>query len=117
MFLLTIVINPVIVHVFLTVDEPVINRAITPVLPIPRVHRATASGNGWGLWNGYYSLSASVGGDSDRLAGGFADGRLFSDTVDAHEDGCQDGDGAASASVSGFDAQGRPHHRDNNASF
>ena len=77
----------------------------------------TASGNGWGLFNGYYKLSATVGGDSQTKTAGFANGQDFSDTASAHEDGCESGDGSASASVTGWDAQGNIHHKNDSASF
>ncbi len=78
---------------------------------------ASASGNGWGLFNGYYYLHAKVGSDSETKTAGFANGQNFSDTASAHEDGCGPGDGYASASVTGTDAQGNIHHKNDSASF
>ena len=78
---------------------------------------ATASANGWGLFNGYYNLYARVGGDTDHKSGGFANGQNFSDTASASASECQEGEGSASASVTGTDAQGRIHHRNDAASF
>ena len=77
----------------------------------------SASGNGWGLFNGYYTLSARVGNNSTTKTGGFANGQNFSDTASASAPDCQEGDGSASASVTGTDAQGNIHHKNDAAGF
>ena len=77
----------------------------------------SASGNGWGLFNGYYYLHAKVGSDTETKTAGFANGQNFSDTASAHEPGCGSGDGYAEARVTGFDAHGNVHHKNDTASF
>ena len=81
--------------------------------------RTTSSGNGWGLFNGSYALRAQVGDDLQHKAGGFVNGQDFSDSAIADKDDgdCSAGDGSASASVSGLDAQGNIHHKNDSANF
>ena len=81
--------------------------------------RTTASGNGWGLFDGYYDLYAKVAEKTDHKFGGFADGRNFSDSAVADkEDGdCSDGDGEARARVTGRDVHGNHHRAEDDAEF
>ena len=80
--------------------------------------RATASVNNFGLVEGSYTVSARVDqvvrGDHDS----FADGEPISLSAIAKVPAGEDCvEGSAYASVSGFDAQDRPHHTDDSASF
>lgn len=78
--------------------------------------RATASINNYALFDGSYSLYARVDSESDADHDDFADNRVSTSVVVDREDGsCSSG--SAYASVSGFDAQGRPHHKSDSASF
>lgn len=81
--------------------------------------RTTASGNGWGLFDGYYYLYAKVAEKSQTKSAGFADGRDFSDSAIAKKDSgdCSEGDGDAEARVTGTDIHGRHHRREDDAEF
>ena len=77
---------------------------------------ASASGNGWGLFNGSYTVSARVDGHQNGASGNFANQAVSrSAVVDRPDGSCSSG--SAYASVSGVDAQGRSHHRSDNAAF
>ena len=78
--------------------------------------KATASVNNYALFDGSYSLYARVDSESDSDHDDFADDRVSTSVVVDREDGtCSSG--SAYASVSGFDAQGRPHRKSDSASF
>jgi len=62
-------------------------------------------------------LHAKVGSDSETKSAGFANGQNFSDTASAQEAGCGPGDGYAKARVTGYDAHGNVHSKEDIASF
>ena len=77
--------------------------------------RATASVNGWGLVNGSYSVSARVDNVVDQDGGAFANGNNLSDSAVVDLDSCSSG--SAYASVSGYDANGNFHSKNDDAGF
>ena len=79
--------------------------------------KATASANGYALFNGSYSLSANVDGDVQRKANDFANGAIVSVSVlRDHADGdCAEG--SSSASIHGWDANGQHHAAWDDANF
>ena len=78
--------------------------------------RATGSVNNSGLFNGSYTVSARVDGHQNGTHGNFADEAVSrSAVVDRPDGSCSSG--SAYASVSGVDAQGRHHHRSDDAAF
>lgn len=78
---------------------------------------ATASANNYGLIDGGYDVFASVGDDKDNDSGAFADGDPISDSVSASEDGCQENDGFAVATIHGTDFEDRFHVKRDSANF
>ena len=77
--------------------------------------RATASVNGWGLVNGYYSVRARVDNVVDQDGAAFANGNNLSDSAVVDLESCSSG--SAYASVSGFDANGNFHAKSDDAAF
>ena len=79
--------------------------------------RATGSVNGHGLFNGAYSVTANVDGDFERKANNFANGALVSVSAvkDLADGDCDDG--GATASISGWDANGQHHAKWDDANF
>lgn len=79
--------------------------------------RATASINGYGLFNGQYSVSATVDGQNDNDGDHFPVGfNVWDSAVKDLADGdCVEG--SSSASVSGFDGSGQFHSKWDDADF
>ena len=77
--------------------------------------RATASANGYGLFNGNYTVYARVDSTTDQDGGSFAIGNNLSDSAIVDLDSCSDG--SAYASVSGYDANNNFYSMEDNDAF